>query len=123
MKKPVVLHIATNLNGGPGRVHLSTLKFSKNTAASFAHEFIILDEKNVKMIVEDQGFGFKEKNTNKIFERFYSNRPEKFGEHSGLGLNIVRNLVEVHGGSIIASNRLSGKGAKVDINFPELLVN
>ena len=80
-------------------------------------------EKNVKMIVEDQGFGFKEKNTNKIFERFYSNRPEKFGEHSGLGLNIVRNLVEVHGGSIIASNRLSEKGAKVDINFPELLVN
>ena len=84
---------------------------------------IIKEKKNVKMIVEDQGFGFKEKNTNKIFERFYSNRPEKFGEHSGLGLNIVRNLVEVHGGSIIASNRLSGKGAKVDINFPELLVN
>ena len=84
---------------------------------------IIKEKKNVKMTVEDQGFGFKEKNTNKIFERFYSNRPEKFGEHSGLGLNIVRNLVEVHGGSIIASNRLSGKGAKVDINFPELLVN
>ena len=47
MKKPFVLHIATNLNGGPGRVHLSTLKFSKNTTASFAHEFIILDEKHV----------------------------------------------------------------------------
>ena len=47
MKKPFVLHIATNLNGGPGRVHLSTLKFSKNTTASFAHEFLILDEKHV----------------------------------------------------------------------------
>ena len=39
--------------------------------------------------------GFKEKNINKIFNRFYSNRPEKFGEHSGLGLNIVKNLVEL----------------------------
>ena len=47
MKKPIVLHLATNLNGGPGRVHLSTLKFSKNETASFAHEFIILDEKHV----------------------------------------------------------------------------
>jgi len=47
VKKPIVLHIATNLNGGPGRVHLSTLKFSKNTTASFTHEFLILDEKHV----------------------------------------------------------------------------
>ena len=47
MKKPFVLHIATNLDGGPGRVHLSTLKFAKNTTASFAHEFLILDEKHV----------------------------------------------------------------------------
>ena len=75
------------------------------------------------MRVEDQGMGFSEKNTNKIFERFYSNRPEKFGEHSGLGLNIVKNLVEVHGGSIIASNKSEEKGAKVDINFPTAGVN
>ena len=75
------------------------------------------------MTIEDQGFGFKEKNINKIFERFYSNRPENFGAHSGLGLNIVKNLVEIHGGSIIASNNLSGKGTKIDINFPKLTVN
>ena len=48
MKKPLVLHIATNLNGGPGRVQLSILKFSKNNASSFSHEFIILDEKHIK---------------------------------------------------------------------------
>ena len=47
------------------------------------------------MTIEDQGFGFKEKNINKIFDRFYSNRPENFGAHSGLGLNIVKNLVEL----------------------------
>ncbi len=68
--------------------------------------------------VIDEGQGFKEKNTNKIFNRFYSNRPDKFGEHSGLGLNIVKNLVELHGGSINASNNIDQKGANVKISFP-----
>ena len=45
-------------------------------------------------------------------------RPEKFGEHSGLGLNIVKNLVEIHGGEITASNN-EDKGARIEINFPK----
>ena len=61
------------------------------------------------------------KNIDKIFERFYSKRPEKLGEHSGLGLNIVKNIVELHGGSIIASNRLGNKkGARFEILLPIL---
>ena len=67
----------------------------------------------------DQGKGFKEKNTNKIFNRFYSNRPDSFGEHSGLGLNIVKNLVELHGGIINASNNVNQKGANIEIIFPK----
>jgi len=67
----------------------------------------------------DQGKGFKEKDTNKIFNRFYSNRPDNFGEHSGLGLNIVKNLVELHGGIINASNNVNQKGANVEIIFPK----
>ena len=55
----------------------------------------------------------------KIFNRFYSNRPNKFGEHSGLGLNIVKNLVDVHDGKIKASNRLDNKGAIIEISFSE----
>ena len=74
----------------------------------------------IKLSVVDEGKGFKEKNTDKIFKRFYSNRPEKFGEHSGLGLNIVKNLVELHGGDILASNNKDKKGARVDIYFPGL---
>ena len=79
----------------------------------------ISKKKNGKLslIVLDEGIGFSEKNTNKIFNRFYSNRPEKFGEHSGLGLNIVKNLVELHNGEIIATNN-KNKGAKVEITFP-----
>ena len=72
---------------------------------------------SINLNVIDQGEGFKETDTNKIFNRFYSNRPEKFGEHSGLGLNIVKNLVELHNGKIEASNNTS-KGAKVKITFP-----
>ena len=67
--------------------------------------------------VIDEGTGFIEKDTNKIFNRFYSNRPKNFGEHSGLGLNIVKNLVELHNGQIKAENN-KDKGAKVEIIFP-----
>ena len=70
--------------------------------------------------VIDEGEGFKEKDTDKIFKRFYSNRPETFGEHSGLGLNIVKNLVELHGGTINASNNINQKGANIKIIFPKI---
>ena len=54
-----------------------------------------------------------------MFNRFYSNRPEKFGEHSGLGLNIVKNIIELHGGSIAASNKDGRKkGAKIEVLLP-----
>ncbi len=66
----------------------------------------------------DEGEGFKEKDTSKIFKRFYSNRPNKFGQHSGLGLNIVKNLVDLHKGLINASNRPQKKGANIEIIFP-----
>ena len=76
------------------------------------------NDKNIILKVIDEGQGFKEKNTDKVFKRFYSNRPEKFGEHSGLGLNIVKNLVELHNGQIVASNN-KDKGAKIEIIFPK----
>ena len=47
-----------------------------------------------------------------------SNRPDKFGQHSGLGLNIVKNLVELHKASINASNRIDKNGANLEIIFP-----
>ena len=57
--------------------------------------------------------------TKKIFDRFYSNRPDSFGEHSGLGLNIVKNLVDLHGATIVASNNMTQNGANVEIVFPK----
>ena len=68
---------------------------------------------------KDQGPGFKEKNIENIFKRFYSNRPKNFGEHSGLGLNIVKHIIELHKGKIKASNRLDIKGAQIEVTLPK----
>ena len=78
------------------------------------------NDRRVMISILDEGQGFKEKDTNKIFKRFYSNRPDKFGQHSGLGLNIVKNLVDLHNATIKASNRIDQKGASMEIIFPKV---
>jgi two-component system sensor histidine kinase ChvG len=97
----------------------NAISFSKDK-----QKIIVEVEKNqndqVILRVIDQGQGFKEKKLNKIFDRFYSNRPDKFGEHSGLGLNIVKNLVELHSGIIDASNNTDQGGARIEIAFPKV---
>ena len=78
------------------------------------------DKDKIIFKVIDEGKGFKETDTKKIFNRFYSNRPDTFGEHSGLGLNIVKNLVELHSATINASNNVTQEGANVEIVFPKV---
>ena len=78
-----------------------------------------IKKKKAQLIIKDEGPGFDEKNIDKVFNRFYSNRPEKFGEHSGLGLNIVKNIIELHGGSIMISNQTGyKKGARIEVLLP-----
>ena len=72
---------------------------------------------NILISIKDEGPGFSETSTQKIFKRFYSNRPDKFGQHSGLGLNIVKNLVDLHKATITASNRIDKSGANLEIIF------
>ena len=81
---------------------------------------IFKNSKNQVVVnIFDEGPGFKERDTAKIFKRFYSDRPDKFGQHSGLGLNIVKNLTELHNATISASNRLDKSGANLEIIFPQ----
>ena len=62
-------------------------------------------EDRVLVVVEDTGPGIPEQALTKIFKRFYSERPPgDFGNHSGLGLAISKQIVEAHGGVIWAEN-------------------
>ena len=95
----------------------NSISFSENN-----HKIeIVLEEtsSNLVMSIKDEGPGFSETSPEKIFKRFYSNRPKSFGKHSGLGLNIVKNIVELHKGTIEASNRLNRKGAQVEVLLPK----
>lgn len=62
-------------------------------------------ENRVLVVVEDTGPGIPEQALTKIFNRFYTSRPEgQFGNNSGLGLAISKQIVEAHGGVIWAEN-------------------
>jgi two-component system sensor histidine kinase ChvG len=62
-------------------------------------------ENRVLVVVEDTGPGIPEAALGKVFKRFYSERPvDQFGNHSGLGLAISKQIVEAHGGVIWAEN-------------------
>ncbi|SKC14048.1 stimulus-sensing domain-containing protein [Bosea thiooxidans] len=66
---------------------------------------------DVLVTVEDEGPGIEPHALERIFERFYTDRPnEGFGQNSGLGLSISRQIVEAHRGSIRAENRLGPVG-------------
>ena len=95
----------------------NSISFSENNKKILV-EVSKNEKEKIILKVTDEGKGFEETSTKKIFDRFYSNRPDNFGEHSGLGLNIVKNLVDLHGATINASNNDMQKGANVEIIFP-----
>ncbi|MEL6857987.1 MAG: stimulus-sensing domain-containing protein [Pseudomonadota bacterium] len=74
-----------------------------------------------RILVEDNGPGIPADKLEKIFERFYTDRPAgaAFGNNSGLGLSIVAQIVETHMGTVIAENRPSG-GARFTIELPAI---
>jgi two-component system sensor histidine kinase ChvG len=62
----------------------------------------------IEIVVDDDGPGIRPEALDKIFERFYTDRPDQgFGQNSGLGLSITKQIVEAHGGSIRVENRTS----------------
>ena len=81
--------------------------------------------KQVILNVDDNGPGIRADNVERIFERFYTDRPagEAFGQNSGLGLSISRQIVEAHGGTLTAENISGGKpgeirGARFTVTLP-----
>ena len=83
-------------------------------------EVVVRDiDPRVEISVEDQGPGIPEANLEHIFDRFYSERPhgEKFGQHSGLGLSISRQIVEALHGQISAENIRDSTGKVLGARF------
>lgn len=78
----------------------------------------------IQVVIEDEGQGIPEDKLEDIFDRFYSERPkqEAFGKHSGLGLSICKQIVEAHGGAIIAENRKRVTGARFIVQLRHLPV-
>ncbi|MBZ6377076.1 MULTISPECIES: sensor histidine kinase [Pacificimonas] len=77
----------------------------------------------VRLIVSDEGPGIPEGAEEKIFRRFYSERPEGegFGQHSGLGLAISRAIVEAHEGRLtVEAARDGGRGARFIMSLPAI---
>ncbi|MGE4313657.1 MAG: sensor histidine kinase, partial [Pseudobdellovibrionaceae bacterium] len=83
------------------------------------------EDNNWQVFVDDEGPGIPEGKTEKIFERFYTERAGKelFGQHSGLGLSIARKIVEAHEGRLSATNRSRENdilGARFILTLPRL---
>lgn len=82
------------------------------------------EDGNAEITVEDTGCGIPEDNLKDIFKRFYSSRPEQeFGNNSGLGLAISKQIVDAHGGRIWAENIYGEddekpKGARFTVTLP-----
>jgi two-component system sensor histidine kinase ChvG len=66
----------------------------------------------VEIVVDDDGPGIRPEALARVFERFYTDRPEH-GQNSGLGLSISRQIVEGHGGRVWAENRVARGGTRV----------
>ena len=61
----------------------------------------------IEIVIDDDGPGIRPDALERIFERFYTDRPHQgFGQNSGLGLSISKQIIEAHGGRIWAENRL-----------------
>ncbi len=83
-----------------------------------------VDASAVQIAIEDEGPGFPPEKIAEAFDRFYTARPEgeAFGQHSGLGLSISRQIIEAHHGRIWAENRIRADGtiagARVVVRLP-----
>ncbi len=99
----------------------NALSFSKKGDSVSLHLY-----NNFNMItisIQDMGVGISETHNKKIFERFYSDRPKKEGHthHSGLGLSIVKQIVEAHNGTIEAHNNKKEDGTITGAVFTLIL--
>lgn len=128
-----IIHFKTNdsksfnIKGAPERLqHVfqnlidNALSFSKS--GDTVHIEINRGENLIAVHIDDQGPGIPNNKLQSIFERFYTERPaESYGQNSGLGLSICKQIIESHRGEIFAENRLNEKTESIGARFNVIL--
>ncbi|HEU4838442.1 MAG TPA: stimulus-sensing domain-containing protein [Micavibrio sp.] len=84
---------------------------------------VLVQNDTIMVQVDDEGPGIPENKLQTVFERFYTERPqhESYGEHSGLGLSISKQIVDAHGGQIWGENLRSADGGIKGARFNVVL--
>ncbi|MBL4800571.1 MAG: sensor N-terminal transmembrane domain-containing protein [Emcibacter sp.] len=123
-KKLDKAYFVSGLEGQLGQLYRNLIDNAISFSDKGGHIWIRLRQNKdmVQVVVEDEGQGIPEDRLEDIFDRFYTERPkaEAFGKHSGLGLSICKQIVEAHGGAIIAENRRRVKGARFIVQLRHL---
>nr|WP_321454901.1 sensor histidine kinase [uncultured Cohaesibacter sp.] len=92
-----------------GQVFVNLMDNARSFTPEGKEVRVSLSQKGHRVIVhvDDDGQGIQAEDVSRVFERFYTDRPqsEDFGQNSGLGLSISKQIVEAYNGDIIASNR------------------
>ncbi|MDF1633027.1 sensor histidine kinase [Mycoplana sp. MJR14] len=141
-KKPVILDFVVDRNDNPkarfdisghelriGQIITNLIENARSFVPEQGGRIVVRlsNGRNGRRIVkiEDNGPGIQAEDIDRIFERFYTDRPdsEGFGQNSGLGLSISRQIAEAHGGTLKAENiidRGTGeiKGARFLLSLP-----
>jgi two-component system sensor histidine kinase ChvG len=110
-------------DGPLGQVFRNLIDNARSFSPADGEVQVVLEETDgdlpIRIRVEDQGPGIPPENLETVFERFYTSRPKgaAFGSNSGLGLSIVKQIVEAHGGVVTASNRTGADGAVIGARF------
>jgi two-component system, OmpR family, sensor histidine kinase ChvG len=119
-------HVVTGHDSRLGQVMVNLLDNARSFSPPGGKVHVTLERHgtDITIMVEDEGPGMPSHALERIFERFYTDRPDHgFGQNSGLGLSISRQIIEAHHGSIIAQNRQSvggsdQKGARFVVTLP-----
>ncbi len=118
-------HRVMGLPGRLGQVWMNVITNAQSFSPPGGEIIITIDRQKVSgtdwvtVTVDDQGPGVPQESADRIFERFYQERPESeaFGNNSGLGLSIARQVIEAHSGTIKATNRVNDAGIILGARF------
>ena len=122
-ERPAQVLKVAGRDGPLGQVFRNLIDNARSFSPADGEVRVVLEETDgdlpIRIRVEDQGPGVPPENLETVFERFYTSRPKgaAFGSNSGLGLSIVKQIVEAHGGLVTASNRTDADGSVIGARF------